>query len=290
MATPKNLSIVKAFTILQSFQLDEEWTTSAELSRRAGLPESSGYRLIQTLEELGVIARDGRGRYRPSLLLAALSRQLSIGEIVCEASLGVIESLAVRLSATAHVGVLEEGMVTYVAKAAAEAAVQTPTIVGSQLEPYCSALGKILLAALPRQQLKAFMNEGDFVPLTERTITDPAMLRREIDKVRRTDFAVDDEEVCLGLRCVAVPIRDLTGRTVAALSASDRSDRVTPERVELTRKLLRQSATAIGAKLHPRIIAKARIPAALACARPMNERASRPLSAVDGRSRAGASL
>jgi IclR family acetate operon transcriptional repressor len=254
------------------------------------LPESSGYRLIQTLEELGAIARDGRGRYRPSLLLAALSRQLTIGEIVCEASVGVIEPLAARLSVTVHAGVLEEGMVTYVAKASAEHAVQTPTIVGSQLEPYCSGLGKVLLAALPKQQLKAFLSEGEFVPLTERTITDPGMLRREIDKVRRTDFAVDDQEVCVGLRCVAVPIRDLSGRTIGALSASDRADRVTPARVELTRKLLRESAAAIGAKLHPRIMDRARIPAPLACMRLPNERVGPPPPRVAAGNRVGARL
>ena len=69
MATPKNHSVMKAFAILKAFHDPEEWLTSCELSRRANLPEASGYRLIQTLADIGAVVRGPRGRYRPGLLL-----------------------------------------------------------------------------------------------------------------------------------------------------------------------------------------------------------------------------
>ena len=64
MATPKNQSVLKAFTMLKSFRHPDEWVTSSELSRRAGLPEASGYRLIQTLEEIGAMLGVTRERIR----------------------------------------------------------------------------------------------------------------------------------------------------------------------------------------------------------------------------------
>jgi len=69
---------MKAFAILKAFRGPDEWLTSCELSRRANLPEASGYRLIQTLEEIGAVVRGARGRYRPGLLLLSLSHNVTI--------------------------------------------------------------------------------------------------------------------------------------------------------------------------------------------------------------------
>src|SRR5690242_3734657 len=81
VATPKNRSVIKAFALLKSFRDAEEWVSSSELSRRAGLPEASGYRLIQTLEEIGAVARGHKGRYRTGPLLLSLSHNVTLGEL-----------------------------------------------------------------------------------------------------------------------------------------------------------------------------------------------------------------
>jgi DNA-binding IscR family transcriptional regulator len=79
-------SVIKAFTLLKSFRDAEEWVSSSELSRRAGLPEASGYRLIQTLEEIGAVARGPKGRYRTGPLLLSLSHNVTLAELLREAS------------------------------------------------------------------------------------------------------------------------------------------------------------------------------------------------------------
>src|SRR5580692_3391909 len=109
MATPKTLSVFKAFAILKAFNGSDDWLTSCELSRRAGLPEASGYRLIQTMEQIGAVVRGPRGRYRPGMLLLSLSRNVSVGELLHEASRSIIAGLAERLNVTVHLGVLEGG-------------------------------------------------------------------------------------------------------------------------------------------------------------------------------------
>ena len=251
MATPKNYSVMKAFALLKAFHGPDEWLTSCELSRRANLPEASGYRLIQTLEEIGAVVRGPRGRYRPGLLLLSLSHNVTIAELLRDASHALMTELSRTLSLTTHMGVLEHGMVTYVAKVSAPGAFPVHTRVGAQLEPYCSGLGKVLLAALPDHEVESFILDGELVPLTPYTITTAAALRAELKRVREQGYAIDDREHHADMRCIAVPVRDQDGRAVAALSASDDADRMTPQRQAEIRDALLDAAAALRQKLYP---------------------------------------
>lgn len=250
MATPKNKSVQKAFKMLRAFQEPDEWLTSAELSRRAGLPEASGYRLIQTLLDIGAVIQDGRGRYGPGMLLISLSRYVAHERLLRDAANTQLEDLAAELDLIVHMGVLEDGMVTYVAKAGSNERFCVHTKVGTQLEAYCSGLGKVLLSALPQHELEAFLFEGDLVALTPNTITEPEAFRNEIDNVRRRGWAMDDREIDMDLRCVAVPVRDATGRTIAAISSSDAATLMTEERVAEVRDALMATAEKIGAQVY----------------------------------------
>ena len=251
MATPKNQSVLKAFTMLKSFRHPDEWVTSSELSRRAGLPEASGYRLIQTLEEIGAVVRGERGRYRPGLLLVSLSQNVAIDECLREAAREIMAALTQKLNVTAHLGILEGGMVTYVAKFDTPTSMVAHTRPGAQLEPYSSGLGKVLLSALPQGELDNFIMEGDLVALTPHTITDRAALLAELETVRRKGFAIDDRESRLDLSCVAVPIRDNEGRIIAAMSASERYEDMTPARQNELRMALFEAAAALQRKMYP---------------------------------------
>jgi IclR family acetate operon transcriptional repressor len=250
VATPKNQSVIKAFAMLRSFRRPDEWLTSAELSRRAGLPEASGYRLIQTLVDIGAVVCGPRGRYGPGMLLVSLSQNVAIAELLREASNTILRDLSAELNLTVHVGILQEGMVTYVAKVGNPKGMAIHTRAGAQLEAYCSGLGKVLLAALPTSALEAIL-EDDLVALTPTTITDREALRAELDRVRLQGYALDDEESSTGLRCLAVPIRDAEGRTIAAISVSDDAARMAERRQETVRDALMAAATAIQTKVYP---------------------------------------
>ena len=250
MATPKNESVRKAFKLLRAFRNADEWLTSAELSRRARLPQASGYRLIQTLEEIGALIRGSRG-YRPGMLLVHLSRNVEIVDLLRNVSHSVLFELASRLSLTVHMGVLEDGMVTYVAKVGETAGFAVHTRVGAQLEAYCTGLGTVLLAALPHRKFEEFLGEGELVPLTTHTITDPDSFRQAIAQVRQRGYAVDDGESSLDLRCVAVPVRDATGQTIAAMSVSDEAHRMDAARQAEVRVALHCAAAVIQRKLSP---------------------------------------
>jgi DNA-binding IclR family transcriptional regulator len=240
VATPKNLSVLKAFALLRAFQRPDEALTSAELSRRVGLPEASGYRLIQSLEAAGAVAKDERGRYVSNW--TSQPDDLAAGQRVSPEMQLVLEALATRFGATAHAGVLDRGMVTYVGKAVSEAGTPVPTLVGAQQEAYCSALGKTLLAALCDADLDAYLQEGELIPLTENTITDPQLFRAEIQRVREQGFAVDLAESHPDLACVAAPLRSSTGQVIAAISVVDRIDRMDDDRRDQVRRAVVEAA------------------------------------------------
>jgi IclR family acetate operon transcriptional repressor len=223
MGTPKNQSVQKAFLLLRSFRGPQEWMTNAELSRRTGLSEACAHRLMKTLEEIGAVVRDKRGCYRPGMVLASLSKDVAVGDLIRATSDDLLAGLASRLKGVVHVGVLENSMVTYSAKFGEAPGVAIPSRVGAQQEAYCSALGKSLLAGLPAQQLEDFLYDGDFVALTPQTITSVGSLRSEIQAVRQRGYSVDNKEVFQTICCVGAPVRDPAGNTIAALSFADSS-------------------------------------------------------------------
>jgi len=253
VATPKNHSVMKAFALLKAFRDPDEWVTSCELSRRANLPEASGYRLIQTLEEIGAVARGARGRYRPGLLLLSLSHNVTLAELLRDASHALMTELAWKLDLTTHLAVLEHGMVTYVAKVSTPGAFAVHTRVGAQLEAYCSGLGKVLLAALPDAQMESFILDGELIALTPYTITSPATLRAELKAIRQRGYAVDDRENHADMRCVAVPVLDREGRAVAALSATDSAERMSEAWQGQVLDALFDAAATLRQKLYPEI-------------------------------------
>src|SRR5690606_3592173 len=110
-----------------------------------------------------------------------------------------------RFQRTVHLAVFEADMVTYLAKEDGGRN-SVLTIEGTQLEAYCSGLGKVLLAYLPEPERERYLADGPFVRLTPNTIIEPDELRRELAHIRTRGYAIDDGEVQPNLRCVAVPL------------------------------------------------------------------------------------
>jgi DNA-binding IclR family transcriptional regulator len=251
MATPRNQSVQRAFALLGSFQRPDEWVSNAELSRRAHLSKAAAHRLIKTLEEIGVVVRDAHGFYRPGMALASLSRDISIADLVRRTSLDILTDLAGRLKGIIHLGILEKGMVTYAAKVGDVERLVIPSRVGAQQEPYCSALGKVLLSGLSDEQLDEFLRDGELVALTPQTITDRRRLAIEINEIRRRGFAIDDREVLPAICCIGAPVRDPNGRIIAAISLADTSARLAPGWIDEVSDALVSAAAQIRRKVYP---------------------------------------
>jgi DNA-binding IclR family transcriptional regulator len=243
--------VQKAFALLRSFRGMEEWVTNAELSRRTGLSEACAHRLMRTLEEIGAVVRNRRGCYRPGMVLASLSKDLAVGELIRGTSEDLLADLAARLKGVVHVGVLRGGMLNYAAKFGEPVRVPIPSQVGAQQEAYCSALGKVLLAGMEAADLEDFLYDGNFVALTPQTITTVTSLRAELAAVRERGYAVDNREVFQTICCVGAPIRDPHGNITAAISFADTAANLCPSWEEEVAGELIAAAGAIGRKIFP---------------------------------------
>ncbi|MBM3595322.1 MAG: IclR family transcriptional regulator [Alphaproteobacteria bacterium] len=218
--TPTLTSLSGSLAILEVVVAHGSTRSIAAIARDLGVPVATAHRHVVSLVAEGFLARHGRGHVAGPRLMQLVGL-LNRGHVVADAAAPLLHRLAGELGCVVQFGTLEGDMVTYRIKMG-EGAGDLFTQVGMQLEAYCSAIGKVLLAALPERDREAYLATGPFPPLTERTITDPAALRRELDAVRQRGYAVDDEEVAEGLFCLAVPLRTPEVEVVGAISASRR--------------------------------------------------------------------
>jgi IclR family transcriptional regulator, acetate operon repressor len=205
--------------LLEAVVADGGRSSVAALARATQISVASAHRHIAALVGAGYLVPAGYGRHLPGPKLRALARMIDDRQIMANAAAPILNRLASRMGCVVQLGVFENDMVTYLVKTGQSAGALF-TKVGMQLEAYCSGIGKVLLAHLTAQAQAEYLAGGPFIALTDRTITDPALLKAALEDAATQGFAVDDEEVVPGLQCLAVPVRSARGEVVAAISAS----------------------------------------------------------------------
>jgi IclR family acetate operon transcriptional repressor len=192
--------------------------SAPEIAAELGLAPSSARRLIGALVDARVLIRLSHGRYAAGPALEELAGAVALPARLRAAAQTPLRRLARATGATAHLGILEGDMVTYLARESADPDFDA-TRVGTQLEAYCTGIGKVLLASLAEGELSEFLAGGPFVPITQNTTTDPEELQAQIREAAQRGFATDDGEMFDNVRCIAVPVHR-GGRIVAAASLS----------------------------------------------------------------------
>jgi len=217
--TPQILSLKRTLSMLEALILDGGRTGLSQLARETGIPIATAHRQVTTLVAEGYLTSAGKGRHVAGARLLGLLHRLDEKQVVATVAAPLLHQLAARVRSVVQLGTFENDMVTYRIKTG-RGANDLFTRVGMQLEAYCSGMGKVLLAHLPESEREAYLSGGPFVALTEHTIVDADRLREELRKVSASGYAVDDQEIALGLRCMAVPLRTSDGRVLAAISVS----------------------------------------------------------------------
>jgi DNA-binding IclR family transcriptional regulator len=203
-----------------------------DLGRRVQLHVSTVHRLLATLIAGGYVQQDPEtGRYALSGKIHQLA-QASLGwRDLRRVSRPHLERVAKVSGETANLVVLERGEACYLDKVESPQSLKFLTKIGHRAPLYCTAVGKVLLSHLREEEAEEFLSRVILVPHTRNTILSRSQLRRELRKVAAQGFAVDLEECEKGASCLAVPIRDHTGRVVAALGISGPRVRMTDRRI-----------------------------------------------------------
>ncbi len=246
-----NNSVKRAFQILETFTVDSPLQGVTEISRKTGLNKATVFRFLKSLEEIGIICRDQKtGYYKLGLRLFELGYRVPIRDNVIQQMHPILEQLVEKIKMTVHLATLREDEVLYIDKIRCRKSLQINTHIGARYPAYCTALGKSMLAHLPEKELDSLLRRQKLLALTKNSITDPDLLKVELQKTRERGYAVDNEEFEEGLRCVAVPILGYDKRPLVAISVSGALSQVSEETIPLQVKLLKEAAEKIQKQLY----------------------------------------
>lgn len=209
--------LAKGLRVIEAFTADTPRLSISEAASITGLDRATTRRCLLTLAEHGYCAYDGK-------FFTVTPRVLRLGT-GCLASMPLprivqpwLDQLSERIGQSTSVAILDEDEIVYVARAAQRKVMSITLMPGSRLPAYCTSMGRIMLAALPEDRAHDILASRPMMARTPHTLTDLQALMRELERARRQGFASVDQEVEIGLRSIAVPLRNARGVVVAALN------------------------------------------------------------------------
>lgn len=242
-------SIERAFAILEEVARHRQGIRLGDLSRRVGLHNSTTFHLVKTMVQLGYLRQMPDSKLyrvgRPLFTLAASA--LDETEMVSMAT-PILEDLSRATEESGHFAVRLGDEIVVLARTAGTGAFQLTDRAGVVRPAHCTALGKVLLASLTPEQLEGYLSRRTLPALTPKTITDPELLRREVEEARRNGIAYDDGEFDAEMRCVAVPVRNFSGQIVGAIGISGPVWRLSLSGLHEKARLVRERAAKLSAE------------------------------------------
>jgi len=211
-------SLERGLAVIQSFDGEPPDLTLSEVAARTGLTRATARRLLLTLGQLGYVSSNGRRfSLTPRVLDLGYAYLSSLN--VQQIAQPYLEALSDRVHESVSVTVLDGADIVYVARVPTKRIMTISLGLGSRLPAYCTSMGRVLLAELGPDELAAAL-PGSLERHTEHTVTTSAELAVVLKQVRAQGWALVDQELEMGLRSVAAPLRDASGRAVAAMNVS----------------------------------------------------------------------
>lgn len=219
-------SLARGLAVITAFDAEHPRLTLSEVAKLTSLTRATARRFLRTLAELGYVATDGSHFWlTPRVLELGYAYLSSLG--LAEVAGSHLEALAAHVRESASVSILDGDDIVYVARVPVRRIMTVSITVGTRFPAYATSMGRVLLAGLTDDALADYLARVTLAPLTERTVSTPKELLREITRVRRDGYSIVDGELEQGLRSLAAPIRDHTGAVVAAANISTQSARTT---------------------------------------------------------------
>ncbi len=221
-------SLAKGLAILECFDAANPEMTLSEVARRVGLSPAAARRSLITLQTLGYVGQNNkRFHLRPKIM--TLGSAFYFSARIDEVLQPNLRALVERFGDASSVGTLDGDDVIYIAHFSVQRARRAAAVAGARYPACATGLGRVLLADLSDEALAKYISHVRPEPLTSKTITDPKVLHKEILAVREAGYSTTVDQLDYGITALAVPIRDLNGKTIAALNTSGYTGMVTPE-------------------------------------------------------------
>lgn len=226
-------AVSHALDLLEQFRGEVDELGVTELSNRLKLHKNNVFRLLATLESRGYIEQNRVTEgYRLGLNALALGQTFIRQMGLLRNAQPILQHLRDTCGETSYVATFKDGLVFYLDIAETDKPVRVVSRVGTGLPAHCTAAGKVHLAALPADELEGLLSVKEATEGAGRIRRTAGELKAELAEVARQGYAMDDEELDEGVRCIAVPIRDYTRRIVGAISISGPTMRLDKERIQ----------------------------------------------------------
>ncbi|MCS6827766.1 MAG: IclR family transcriptional regulator [Caldilinea sp.] len=246
---PGTQAVARAIALLKAFSdAQPEWTLN-DLARATGLNKTTAFRLLSALEAEHLVMRNPlSGAYRLGVELIALGGVAMRSNPLRTVSRPTLVTLAEQSGEAATLEVLMDAHVLVLDEVAGDNPMGMTQDVGSRLPVHATATGKVLLAFSSEEQTEKLL-AAPLQPLTERTVTEPEQLRRELARIRQEGFAVTQGELEPGFVAVAAPVIDRERQAAAAISVGGPSLRLTAERLPQIAAMVQMAARQISRQL-----------------------------------------
>ncbi len=226
-------SLARGLAVVKAFSDQRRAMTIAQLSHKTGIPRAAVRRCLYTLKQLGYADAEANNFYLKPKILSLGYSYLSSTPLTIAAQ-PCLNQLSRVLNETCSLAVLEGDEVLYISRSQTSRVLSVALNAGSRLPAYCTSLGRVLLAGLSDAELDSYFSRVKLVAYTDRTVVSESQLREILADVRHKGYAVVEEELEIGLRSIAVPVRGASGATMAALNAGAQAVRITRTQVEQT--------------------------------------------------------
>lgn len=224
--------------------------TLTELSERLFLHKSTVHRLLSSLGSMGYVKQDKSGKYMLTLKLLQLAGSLLEKFDIIELARPFLEALGQKTQEAVHLVQRDGAEIVYIDKVESSvSSIRMVSRIGICRPLYCTAVGKAMLAQMPRTQVAELWGQSEIIRYTEHTIVSLSALYAELDEVCERGYALDNEENELGVRCIAAALLDYKGRANAAISVSAPLSRMSDSRIKELSGILLPVATALSVEL-----------------------------------------
>lgn len=219
MKPESSSAALRAFAILEVVIKADRPISMSEIVAELGLPKPTVFRILSTLEDADLVLREPSGKdYSIGNRLARFGLDIMMNNSVRMMRHAILQKVAEQIGETCNLTMLDGSNVVYIDRVESSWPLKVDLKPGSLVPLHCSASGKLFLSRLPRPKRRALLENLVLTRYTERTITDIDLLEAELDRVKASQVAVDNEEYLAGLVCVAVPVTLKDGHLCASLA------------------------------------------------------------------------
>lgn len=225
-------SLARGLAVIQAFSMEKRQQTISQLSIKTGLSRAAVRRCLYTLSRLGFAGSDDSRHFFLQPRILSLGHSYISSMPLAASAQPVMRHLSEILHESCSIATLDGIDVVYVARVNVTRIMTIDLVVGSRLPAFCTSMGRVLLANLPAAELESFFERVQFTSFTERTIVSAEKLRQALRLVLRNGYSLVDQELEVGLRSMAVPIRNPNGKVVAALNVGVHAQRLSVQELQ----------------------------------------------------------